>query len=197
MERGIAEVVDAIFLLLIAAIASAIVLGAASHYGKAFQNQSQTLLMNYYAKQVVRVLVTASVMRGGTTPDYLLSFMKENVEEAKNLKDVQDELNTVISEAMKPIEDRYDYVVAIDASGTSWNYVDVFYKITVGTNNVDRGIKEYQGTNEISAYQNWLNGINTNVYSSATTIFMRYGSSYIPVDIRVIILPKGSISSPS
>ena len=196
MERGIAEVVDAIFLLLIAAIASAIVLGAASHYGKAFQNQSQTLLMNYYAKQVVRVLVTASVMRGGTTPDYLLSFMKENVEEAKNLRDVQDELNSVITKAMKPIEDRYDYVVAIDASGTSWNYVDVFYKITMG-NGTKMGVKEYQGANGINAYQNWLNEINTNVYSSATTIFMRYGNAYIPVDIRVIILPKGSIGPPS
>ncbi len=197
MGRGIAAVVDAIFLLLIAAIASGIVLTAAANYGKNFNVQAQKLLLNYYAKQVVRSIVTASIEREAGVPDYMLSFLKENVETFKDLGKAEEKLKEVIKKAMYPIKDRYDYVVMLDAIGTSWDRAYVFYRIT--TNNTgleEEGNCVYESSN-FDSFQNWVDSIGTELYTSSTTVFLRYcpGSCfYVPTDIRVMLFPRNAIN---
>ena len=184
--------VDAIFLLVIAAIASGIVLSAASNYGKSFQAESQKLLLNYYAKQVVRTLVTASVEREPGVPDYLLAYIKEAVENIKDLGPSQEKFEEVVRKAMRPISPRFDYAVMLDARDTGWNRVYVIYKVTEEGETTE-GNTLYE--ENFSGLDEWLNSIGPEVYASSTTIFMRFCSlgtcSYIPVKIRVVIFPEG------
>ena len=182
--------VDAIFLLVIAAIASGIVLNAASHYGRSFQLESQKLLLNYYAKQVIRTLVTASVERNGSVPDYLLSYIKEAVENLKDLGPASKKLEETIRKAMRPISPKFDYAVLLDARDTTWNTVHLYYKVTQSGSSLE-GNCTFEG--DFNDLDSWLESIGPEVYSSSTTIFMRYciagDCSYIPVKIRVIIFP--------
>ncbi len=199
MGRGIAAVVDAIFLLVIAAIASGIVLSAAANYGKSFQQESQKLLLNYYAKQVVRTLVTASVEREPGVPDYLLAYVKEAVENLNDLGSAEVAFEETVRKAMEPIAPRFDYAVLLDGRGTSWNTVYMFYKYTDETGNVEENVIKYEG--DFDALDEWFNGIGPEVYASSTTIFMRYcvaggDCSYIPVKIRVVIFPEGGAGTP-
>ncbi len=197
MGRGIAAVMDAIFLLLIAAIASGIILSAAASYGKNFQEQSSKLLLNYYAKQVVRTIVTASIEREGV-PDYLLSFIKENVENFKELGAAEEKMEEVVRKAMGPLSARYDYAVMLDARDTSWDTVYLFYKVTDGERTYE-GVCVYE-KDRIRELDEWLYDLGPTVYSSTTTIFLRFCPAetcyYIPTDIRVVIFPLGSTETP-
>ena len=197
MARGVAAVVDAIFLLLIAVVAAGIVLSAANHYGRNFDAQAHKLLINYYAKQVVRTLVTASVERPGNLPDYLLAYIKENVEMFKDLGPAQEKLKEVIEKAMYPIRNQYDYAVMLDGRGTTWDTVYLFYKVTKnGTQKT--GTVVYR--EDFSKLDEWINSMGT-VYTSSTTIFLRYCPAnvscyYIPVNIRVLVFPMGEVNEP-
>ncbi len=198
MARGIAAVVDAIFLLLIAVVAAGIVLSAANHYGRNFDVQAHKLLINYYAKQVVRTLVTASVERPGGLPDYLLAYLKENVEMFKELGPAEERLKEVIEKAMYPIRDQYDYAVMLDGRGTTWNTVYLFYKVTVNGRE-ENGTVVYR--RDFSKLDDWINSMGT-VYTSSTTIFLRFCPAnvscyYIPVSIRVLVFPRGEVGPPS
>ena len=199
MARGIAAVVDAIFLLLIAAIASGIVLSSAAHYGQSFNQQAQKLLLNYYAKEVVRTLVTASVMREGDVPDYLLAYIKESVEKLGDIASAEEALRQTVKKAMYPIKDRYDYVVALDSHDSSWGKTYIIYRVTT-EGGTEEGTAVYDKGN-YHVFADWVKRLGSEVYTSATTIFMRYCQgtvcNYIPTKVRVILFRRGIIEPPS
>ncbi len=193
MARGVAAVFDAIFLLVIAAIASSIVLSASAKYGKNLEIQTHQLLLNYYAKQVIRVIVTASVEREGGVSDYLLSYLKEALESFKKNLDRQviGKFETVVQRAMKPLSSRYDYIVLLDIP--SYEYMLAVYKVG-GKKGVEEFCSDGCG-HSVKEMKRWMEGLGE-VYSSMATIFIRVCSggvcNYSEAHIRVIIFPKDS-----
>jgi len=136
MERGIASFVDAIFLMLISATAAAILVYSASHYGAGLQRQSSRLVMEYYARQTIRTIAAASVLRPGCDkPDYLLAYMKESLAKNGSLDDTTlNDINTVISKALTPLTGYYDYAIYL-TSDTGVNQIfGVCHHCTNGTN---------------------------------------------------------------
>lgn len=194
MARGIAAVFDAIFLLVIAAIASSIVLSAAAKYGRNLDVQAHQLLLNYYAKQVIRVIVTSSVEREGGVPDYLLSYLKEALETLKGhlYFQVIEKFSEIVHRAMKPLSTGYDYVVILDIP--SYNYMLAVYK--VGENKGSEEFCKDVCDHTVEDLKKWLSNKLSEVYTSKATIFIRVCPGgvchYSEAHIRVIIFPKGS-----
>jgi len=111
VAKGVATLMDTVFLLLIASVAAAILVSAAANYGKNLRAQAGDLLTEYYVRQIIRVVSTATLNRPGCdTPDYLLAYLKEKVmynevADTATLKNLGD----VLEDVMKPLGDAYDY----------------------------------------------------------------------------------------
>ncbi len=172
MAKGIAAVFDAVFLLIIASIASGILLSVTYGYGSSFERHAKGVLMNYYAKQVVKALVTASIERDGV-PDYLLSYLKESIEAGRDMTELENMLKDIVTKAMEPVRDRYDYVVSLKTENGS---------IFICNDNIIENdpLDNYFGPR----------------YSSSTKIYMDIKGRYVPITITVTLTPRGILECP-
>ncbi len=179
MARGIASITDAIFLVVVAAISSAIILSAVSNYGQNFEQYAHRLLNDIYAKQVIRVLTVVPVEREGGGTDYLLSYMKESFDIREDFKPVKDKLKEVISKAMEPATEMdYKYAVIFDG-GT---------RFTIAVS----GDKDVSKVCEGFDLENWLSSIRGS-YSSEATLYFRREGVYFPVKVYVVLYRYGEL----
>ncbi len=125
MARGIASLVDTLFLMLIAAGAMAIIFYAAYHYGSSVGDELDRLRVEYYTRQVLKSLSAYTIERAGGIPDYLLAYMKEDVYNYGELRGSAKELNKFLKESLSLLSSAYDYAftLKIESSNTSVYYV--------------------------------------------------------------------------
>ena len=198
MERGIASFVDAIFLMLISATAAAILVYSASHYGASLQRQSARLILEYYARQTVRTIAAASVVRPGCDkPDYLLAYLKESLAKKGQLNDqTLEDINTVISKALKPLTGYYDYAIYLTIPDGSVNQIfGVCHECGSGTNCTT---KEFNATGDAAG--DFVNGPlaqSLYVYSAYAPVRIRLSNgSYSVLIIRFYLWPAGTVDCP-
>ncbi|NPA77082.1 MAG: hypothetical protein GXN93_05005 [Candidatus Diapherotrites archaeon] len=194
MARGIASLIDAVFLMLISATAAAILVYSAAHYGSGLQRQTSRLVMEYYTRQAVRTLAAASVVRPGCDqPDYLLAYMKESL--AKNhsldsatLRDV----NSVISKIMAPLTGYYDYAIYLSDDKSIHQIFGICHNCS-GKSCSAHFFNSADETN-VSSIVNTINS-SFYVYSSYAPVRIRYSEgSYGLLVIHFYIWPAGAIS---
>ncbi len=190
--EGIASLVDTMFLIVLAALASAILFYTGSTYGKTVLSHLDQLFVDYYAKQVLRVLTAVSIKRGGGY-DYLLAYLKEKTR-TQGYLDVEaaEELRKNLEDALRPIGRAYDYVLYFD-------FGDSMFAITK--------IREVKGT-RLNTYccvcdldsegrdklLNWIAGMRK-AYAAATFLFfpVKEGENvvYRAVETKLVLWPAG------
>ena len=187
---------DAVFLLLIAGVASAILFYSAAGYGKTLERQTSTLLLDYYARQSVRVVSNATIHRPGCdTPDYLLAYLKDKAYFGGLAnKDTLTTLEAVLSDVMLPLRSAYDYAVAISVGSSEDSNVFLFawYRDPSG-GSFERKESCYVLTR--SEYLGWLAGFKSSVYSYSVPIRFRIKSDpdyYVVGRLQMIIWPAGA-----
>ena len=202
MERGIASFVDAVFLMLISATAAAILVYSASHYGAGLQRQSSRLVMEYYARQTIRTIAAASVVRPGCDkPDYLLAYMKESLAKNGSLdNETLKDINTVISKALKPLTGYYDYAIYLSSDDTGVNQIfGVCHDCSTGTNCTPKWFDLTDG----STIQPFIKTLFSSlyVYSAYAPVRIRSdtggGVTYGVLLIRFYLWPAGTVDCPS
>ncbi len=195
MAKGVATLMDSIFLFMIAAVAAAILFTAAANYGKSLRIQVQNLLLDYYARQAVRTLSTASIVRPGcTTPDYLLAYIKEKVHYG-TLADPSTMMNIgqVLSKIMQPLSNNYDYALVITTGSTADSnaYVFVWYHKKSGSSYAS---EESCYATTYGTYQSWLGGVvkkGVGVESYSVPVRFDVGGGYSMGRIIINLWPAG------
>lgn len=187
---------DTVFLLLIAGVAAAILFYSAASYGKTLDVQSSALLLDYYARQAVRVISTATIRRPGCdTPDYLLAYLKEKayyggLADADTLRTIED----VLGKAMRPLRSAYDYAVAISLGSSDDS--DVFLFVWRHDSNQGYKLMSACYDTKYPSYRDWLAGFKSSVYSYSVPIrfkIQRGGSDYYVVGrLQIVIWPAGA-----
>ncbi len=196
MERGIASFVDSVFLILISATAASILIYSASHYGAALQRQSMQLVMEYYARQTLRTIAAASVIRAGCDkPDYLLAYIKESLAKNKKLDDTTiRDVNGVVSRALKPLTGYYDYAVylTVPSEGISQIF-GICHSCSGGTCTAQDF--DYTGNQADNAATVVSQSLYT--YSSYAPVRIRLGAGkYAILVMRFYLWPAGYIQCP-
>lgn len=188
---------DTVFLLLISGVASAILFYSAAGYGRTLEQQSSALLLDYYARQAVRVISTATVRRPGCdTPDYLLAYLKEKAYFGGLAeKDTLQTLGTVLGEVMRPLRGAYDYAVAIALGSSDDSNVFLFawYHSFVKNGKVTEENACY--VLDYGSYMNWLGEFNSFVYSYSVPVRFKIKSNtdyYVVGRLQMVIWPAGA-----
>lgn len=194
MAKGVATLMDAVFLLLIAGVASAILFSSAANYGKALERQSSTLIIDYYARQAVRVMSTATIYRPGCdSPDYLLSYLKEKAYFGGLSDDTTlDAIKGVLSKVMRPLRNSHDYAVAISVGNDKDSnvYLFVWYR-----NAPDFERKQGHYVLTRASYLDWLASFDSSLYSYSVPLRFRIRSDpdyYVVGRLQMVIWPAGT-----
>lgn len=196
MAKGVATLMDTVFLLLIAGVASAILFYSAASYGKTLEQQSSTLLLDYYARQAVRAISNATIHRPGCdTPDYLLAYLKEKAYFGGLAdSDTLSTLEAVLADVMLPLRSAHDYAVAILVGSSDDSNVFLFawyHEYSGGS--FARKESCYALTH--SEYMGWLAGFKSSVYSYSVPIRFRIKSDsdyYVVGRLQMVIWPAGA-----
>ena len=193
--EGIASLVDTIFLILLASVAATMLFHTGSTYGKTVLHYLDQLFVDYYAKQVLRVITSVSIPRGDTY-DYLLAYLKEGVErEGEITPEAASALNGVLSKALQPLSRTYDYIIYFDFGGE----VDRLSAVGVVRRVVGRRLEEYNCVCNLDAtgrehFLAWIDAIQR-PYAASTYLFFRVpaGGSvrYVPVLTKLVLWPAG------
>jgi len=196
VAKGVATLMDTVFLLLISGVASAILFYSAANYGKTLEQQSSALLLDYYARQAVRVMSTATILRPGCdTPDYLLAYLKEKAYFGGLAdRDTLETIGGVMSEIMLPLRSAYDYAVAIrvGSSDDSNVYLFAWYREYTGS-----GFEEKNACYVVnqSSYMGWLAEFRSPTYSYSVPVRFRMKGDpdyYVVGRLQMIIWPAGA-----
>ncbi|MDN5358540.1 MAG: hypothetical protein PWP76_383 [Candidatus Diapherotrites archaeon] len=203
MAKGVATFTDVVFLLLIAGVASAILFYSAANYGSNLNKRANELLLDYYARQAVRVISTATIQKDPScAPDYLLAFLKERAYYGE-LDDTttQDAIAKVLGNAMKPLSTAYDYalVITLGTGDSAEAYIFSWYHDpSSGFRPVENHCKKTMGD-----FRGWLSGFAGRVpvysYSVPLRFKLQSGGSdvYVIGRMHMVIWPAGSsITSP-
>ncbi len=193
--EGVASLVDTIFLILLASIAATMLFYTGSTYGKTVLRYLDQLFVDYYAKQVLRVITSVSIQRGGTY-DYLLAYLKESVERTGEItSDAASTLNDVLSKALMPLSRTYDYFIYFDFRGG----IDRLSAVGTVRRVVGSHLEEYQCTCNLDAdgrdqFLAWIDGIQR-PYAASTYLFFRFPENgsvrYVPVLTKLVLWPAG------
>jgi len=193
MAKGVATLMDTVFLLLIAGVAAAILFSAAANYGRNLETQANQLLVDYYTRQVVRVLSTATINRPGcSTPDYLLAYLKEKIyygtlADQKTLENLQE----VLLKAMEPLGDAYDYALVIRTGSASDSDAYIFL-----WQHTRSGLEGHCYVATVGAFKQWLTGFRERfigVYSYTVPIRLKLrDNTYTKGYITIMVWPSGA-----
>lgn len=193
MARGIASLVDTLFLMLIAAGAMAIIFYAAYHYGTSVGGELDKLRVEFYTRQVLKSLSAYTTERSGGVIDYLLAYMKEDVYNYGELRGSARELNEFLKKSLSLISSAYDYAftLKIDAQESSVYYIlgRVFEK---------QGSTYMERTFACSTTKDIFNSFTQSVLSlpgvlSSYTIFFfkTKEGKYYPAYVTLYLWPSG------
>ncbi len=205
MAKGIAAIMDSLFLIIVALIASGIVYFAAMNYGSGFDFTASQVMTNYYAKQALRVLIMASVEREDGTPDYLFSYLKEYLsvkppEEGILEGEIENKMMEVVKKVMAPMRGVYDFIFMIDASDTTKKSIWSYAVLTSDDGSKAEFYGNYTGSS-VNELLGWLNSLDVPLYASESKIYVRICEKgvedtmceNVPVYVRLVLIPRASV----
>ena len=194
MAKGVATLMDTVFLLAISGVAAAILFTAAASYGRNLEAQASQLVTDYYARQVIRVLSTATINRPNCdTPDYLLAYMKEKVYYGElGDKETIAILEDILSKTLQPLGDAYDYafVIRTGSSDDSKTYIFIWQHRS-GSPKVDGSCY----VSSVKDFKGWLVDFrNKHIGAYTYTVPLRLrlpDESYARGYMSIILWPSG------
>ncbi len=206
MARGIASLVDTLFLMLITAGAMAIIFYAAYHYGSSVQGELDRLVAEFYTRQVLKSLSAYTIDRDGV-PDYLLAYMKEDVYNYKDLKGSAEYLKDFLSDALSLLSDAYDYALLFRIESSSGDVGDVSVYYVLGRMyTADNDWNHWEekdfscslGKEEFDSFKQAVLKL-PGVISSYTVFFFKVKTNgdtrYYPAYVTLILWPSGVASA--
>ncbi len=203
MARGIASLVDTLFLMLITAGAMAIIFYAAYHYGSSVQGELDRLVAEFYTRQVLKSLSAYTIDRDGV-PDYLLAYMKEDVYNYKDLKGSAEYLKKFLGDALSLLSDAYDYALLfrIESKKETVNVYYVLGRMYTAKNDwkhwEEKDFNCSLGKDEFDNFKQEVLKL-PGVISSYTVFFFKVKTNgdtyYYPAYVTLILWPSGVASA--
>ncbi len=188
MAKGIATLMDTIFLILLSMVAASILFYAAGSYGKTLIQHSQSLFVDYYVRQAVRTFVTVSdpPTCGGSSWDYALAEIKlayfnNDPETIKNV------LSNVGGKIMEPLAQSSDYLLALEVGNNVYYACSYFPADSTAPT-------QKKGETVKSQLQGWLSDLSlrTTLYTYSVPIYLKGSNGTVPGTLLLVVAPGGS-----
>ncbi|GEM_PF-2587068 len=191
MAKGIATLMDTIFLILLSMIAASILFYAAGSYGKTLIQHSQSLFVDYYVRQAVRTFVSVSDPPdcGSSDWDYALAKLKLAYFNG-NGATIENILSSVGEKIMEPLAQSSDYIMALEVGGKVY-YVCSYFGSSSTTPSTESGETTEQ------ELRNWLSALSlhTKLYTYSVPLYIKGKSGTLAGTLLLVVAPGGSFGS--
>ena len=191
MAKGIATLMDTIFLILLSMIAASILFYAAGSYGKTLIQHSQSLFVDYYVRQAVRTFVSVSdpPSCGSSNWDYALAELKLAYFNGDDGK-IENVLSRVGGKIMEPLAQSSDYILALEI-GSNVYYACSYFGARSTTPSKESGETTEQNL------KGWLNtlSLHTTLYTYSVPLYIKGKSETFSGTLLLVVAPGGSFGS--